>query len=199
MNQPSSVREDPQSVPQVLTSDNEDYANVNWGSACNDSFVRLRMLPYADLHAGTLRVFVQPIFSAITGAGRPPRPVVTTGADMLQGFVETHMRVGERLALRLSVGRKLVSLGAGSLIDTRYGPNVPQAFDGVDAKLTGEGGQATALSFRPVDILRGDLDNRASRQKRLWVLYTTRWLTRDQATGFDAYYLGLEDRSAVFD
>jgi hypothetical protein len=177
----------------------EGYANVDWGSAGNDSFVWQRVMPYADLHAGTLRVFVQPILSAITGTDRPPRPIDTTGADMLQGFVEARMRVGEHLALRLSAGRKLVSLGAGRLIDTRYGPNVPQAFDGVDATLTGGSGQVTALSFRPVDTFPGDLDDRASRQKAVWGLYATQWLTWDRSTGFDAYYLGLEDRNAVFD
>ena len=177
----------------------EGYANVDWGSARDDSFVWQRVMPYADLHAGTLRIFVQPIVSAIAGADRPARPIDTTGADMLQRFVEARMRVGERLALRLSAGRKLVSLGAGRLIDTRYGPNVPQAFDGVDATLTGEFGQVTALAVRPVDTFPGDLDDRASRQKAVWGLYATRWLTRDRATGFDAYYLGLEDRNAVFD
>ena len=177
----------------------ESYANVNWGSARNDSFGWQRVMPYADLHAGTLRVFVQPIFSAITGADRPPRPIDTTGADMLQGFVETQMQVGERIALRLSAGRKLLSLGAGRLIDTRYGPNVPQAFDGLDATLAGESGQLTALSFRPVDNFPGDLDDRASRLKAVWGLYATQWLTQDRTTGFDAYYLGLEDRNAVFE
>ncbi|KQO56436.1 hypothetical protein ASF24_19100 [Methylobacterium sp. Leaf86] len=177
----------------------ESYANVDWGSARNDSFVWQRVMPYVDLHAGTLRVFVQPIFSAITGADRPPRPIDTTGADMLQGFVEAQMRVGERLALRLSAGRKLLSLGAGRLIDTRYGVNVPQAFDGVDATLTGESTQVTALSFRPVDNFPADLDDHASRQKTVWGLYATQWLSQDRTNGFDAYYLGLEDRNAVFE
>lgn len=177
----------------------EGYANVDWGSARNDSFVWQRVMPYADLHAGTLRVFVQPILSAIAGADRPSRPIDTTGADMLQGFVEAQMRAGECLALRLSAGRKLVSLGAGRLIDTRYGPNVPQAFEGIDATLTGERGQATALALRPVDAFSGDFDDRASRQKAVWGLYATQWLSQDRATGFDAYYLRLEDSNAVFE
>ncbi|OHV17937.1 hypothetical protein BK022_02530 [Methylorubrum extorquens] len=177
----------------------EGYANVNWGSARNDSFVWQRVMPYADLHTRTLRIFVQPIFSAITSADRPPRPIDTTGADILQGFVEAQMRASEGLTLRLSAGRKLVSLGAGRLIDTRYGPNVPQAFEGIDATLTGESVQLTALAFRPVDAFSSDFDDRASRQKAVWGLYATQWLSQDRATGFDAYYLGLEDRNAVFD
>ncbi len=38
----------------------------------------------------------------------------------------------------MSAGRKLMSLGAGRFIDTRYGPNVPQAFDGLDAIVTSD-------------------------------------------------------------
>ena len=177
----------------------EGYANVNWGSAPDDSFVWHRVMPYADLHAGSLRMFAQPILSAITGTERAPRPVDTTGADLLQGFFEVETPFAEQAKLRMSAGRKLVSLGAGRLIDTRYGPNIPQAFDGIDATLSGESRQVTALSFRPVETIPGDFDDRASRQKNVWGVYATQWLTQDRATGIDGYYLGLRDRNAVFD
>lgn len=68
-------------------------------------------MPYVDLHVGNLRMFAQPILSGISGADRPKRPSDTTGADMLQAFAEVELRVAGDSRLRLSVGRKLVSLG----------------------------------------------------------------------------------------
>ncbi|MFC3692483.1 alginate export family protein [Chenggangzhangella methanolivorans] len=177
----------------------EGYEGSFWGSAPDDAYVWSRLMPYADLHAGPVRVFAQPILSSISGSDHQWTPVDTTGADMLQAFVGGEIAVADRASLRLSAGRKLVSLGAGRFIDTRYGPNVLQSFEGGDATLTGETAQVTALHLQPVDTLRGDFDDRRSRQKKVWGLYVTRWLTPDRATGFDVYYLGFRDREAVFD
>jgi hypothetical protein len=177
----------------------EGYANVNWGSAPNDSYIWHRFMPYADLHAGAVRFFAQPIVSAISGVDRPTRPVDTTGTDMLQAFGEVRMDVAERTSLSLSAGRKLVSLGAGRFIDTRYGVNIPQAFEGADATLTGQFRQVTALYYRPVDNGPDDFDDRSSRQKAIWGLYATQWLNATRAIGVDAFYLGLRDNAAVYD
>ncbi|UGV26818.1 hypothetical protein E0H22_14685 [Rhodopseudomonas boonkerdii] len=177
----------------------EGYTNVNWGSAPNDSYIWHRFMPYADLHAGKVRLFTQPIFSEITGTDRPVRPVDTTGADMLQAFGEIEMDVGDRTALRMSAGRKLMSLGAGRFIDTRYGPNVPQAFDGLDAVVTSADRQVTVLYARPIDNFPGDFDDRPSRQKSVWGAYATEWLRENRSIGVDVYYLGLLDRDAIFD
>ncbi len=177
----------------------EGYANVRWGAAPDDGYVWHRFMPYADFHVGKLRLFAQPIVSGISGVRRARRPVDTTGADMLQAFIEVETDVAEETSLRLSAGRKLVSLGAGRFVDTRYGPNIPQAFDGFDMSLTAKAWQVTALYFRPVDNRLDDFDDRTSTQKSLWGVYATRWLGDSRANGFDAYYLGLRDRYAVYD
>ena len=118
---------------------------------------------------------------------------------MLQAFAEVEMNVADAASLRLSAGRKLVSLGAGRLVDTRYGPGIPQAFDGFEATLTGGSRQVTGLYVRPVDIGLDSFDDRTSGQKALWGVYATQWLSENRATGFDLYYLGLRDRNAVYD
>lgn len=177
----------------------EHYGNLNWGAAANDSYVWTRFMPYADLHLGDLRLFVQPIVSGISGVRRPKRPVDTTGADVLQAFAEVDVNVADTASLRLSAGRKLVSLGAGRLVDARYGPGIPQAFDGFDATLTDGSRQVTALYFRPVDIGLDDFDDRLSTKKALWGVYATQWSTENRATGFDLFYLGLRDDEAVYD
>jgi hypothetical protein len=176
----------------------EGYTNVGWGSAPNDGYVWNRFMPYADLHAGQMRFFAQPIVSGITGTDRTPAPVDTTGADMLQAFGEIEMKLGDRTTLSTSAGRKMVSLGAGRFVDTRYGPNIPRAFDGVDAIVTAPDHQVTLLYARPVDNYPGDFDDRWSYQKSLWGAYATQWLKENRSVGFDIYYLGLLDRDAIF-
>ncbi len=176
----------------------EHYGSVNWGAAPDDGYLWHRFMPYADFHIGKLRLFAQPIVSAVSGLRRARRPVDTTGADMLQAFAEVELNVADAASLRLSAGRKLVSLGAGRLVDTRYGPGIPQAFDGFNATLTGTSRRVTALYVRPVEIGLDNIDDRTSNQKALWGVYATQWLSENRATGFDLYYLGLRDRVAVY-
>ena len=176
----------------------EGFTDVNRGTAPNDSYVWNRFMPYADLHVSDARLFAQPIVSSISGLERPPRPVDSTGADMLQAFAEMRLKVSETASLSMSGGRKLVTLGAGRFIDTRYGPNILQAFDGGDAAFSDKTRQITALYFRPVDYLPGDFDDRTSRHKAVWGVYATKWLTERRAIGFDLYYLGLRDDRAIY-
>ncbi|AHE55508.1 alginate export family protein [Sphingomonas sanxanigenens] len=177
----------------------EGYANTDWGARPDDSYVWHRLMPYADLHAGKVRLFAQPILSAISDVDRPKAPVDTTGVDILQAFAEVELDIAARTSLRISAGRKLLSLGAGRLIDTRYGPNVPQAFDGSEARLTGPTYQITAIYVRPVDTSPGGFNDRTSRQKAVWGAYATNWFKGDRKSGIDLYYLGYRDAAAVFD
>jgi hypothetical protein len=177
----------------------EGYAHPRWGEAPHDGYVWHRFMPYADFHVGKLRLFAQPIISGISGVRRAKRPVDTTGADMLQAFVEVETDVAEATSLRMSAGRKLISLGAGRFVDTRYGPNIPQAFDGFDVALMAPTRQVTALAVRPVDNRLDSFDDRTSTQKSLWGVYATQWLGDGRAKGFDVYYLGLRDRNAIYD
>lgn len=177
----------------------EGYTNVGWGSAPNDAYIWNRFMPYADLHAGQVRFFAQPIFSGITGTDRVLTPADTTGADMLQAFGEINFKLGDGIMVSASTGRKMISLGAGRFIDTRYGPNIPRAFDAVDAIVTAPTRQVTLIYGRPVDNFPRDFDDRTSSQKAFWGTYATQWLKENRSIGFDLYYLGLLDREAVFD
>lgn len=182
-----------------LRSRYDGYANVRWGAAPDDGYVWHRLMPYADFHVGKLRLFAQPIVSGISGARRAKKPVDTTGADMLQAFVEVETDVAHAISLRMSAGRKLISLGAGRFVDTRYGPNIPQAFDGFDMSLIAKAWQVKALYSRPVDNRLDNFNDRTSTQRSLWGVYATRWPGETRTNGLDVYYLGLRDRNAVYD
>lgn len=177
----------------------EGFSSPDWGSRPDDTYVWHRLMPYADLHLDGVRVFVQPIFSAISGTSRSLSPVDTTGTDALQAFVEVDLEVAERATLSVSAGRKVFSLGAGRFIDSRYGPNIPQPFDGVDVAFAAGAHQLRMLYFRPVDTRAGDMNDRRSPTQAVWGVYATQWLDSDRTSGVDLYYLGFRDRDAKVD
>lgn len=172
-----------------LRARNENYDNNLWGSADapDDSYVWLRALPYADLHVGKFRTFVQPILATSISVAPSPSPVDGTGVDILQGFVEAE--IGPVI---LRAGRQLISLGSERLVGTRYGPNVPRAFDGVRANIAVGKAKVSLLAIRPVRPGIGSFDDRTSSQNALWGAYGT-------VPELDIYYLGFRNDDARWD
>ena len=166
----------------------ESFANNLWGDAPapDDAYLWLRTAPYVDFHAGPLRAFVQPIAAYAVGVAPAASPIDQTRTDLLQGFVEV---AGGPVTLR--AGRQMLSLGTERLVGTRYGPNVPLAFDGARGDI--RAGKSTLSLFytQPVQARGGSFDDRTSPTKALWGAYAA-------LPGLDAYYLGYRNRSAVF-
>jgi len=169
-----------------LRARNESYADNLWGGADapDDGYLWLRALPYADLHVGQFRAFVQPIAATSRGVAPAPGPVDETGVDLLQGFAEADLG-----PVTLRAGRQMLSLGTERLVGTRYGPNVPLAFDGVRADVMLGAARATFLAVRPVQSGKGSFDDRTSRQKALWGGYVA-------MPELDLYYLGYRNETA---
>lgn len=171
-----------------LRARSESYRDNLWGgpAAPDDSYVWLRAMPYADLHVGKLRAFVQPTATYAIGMSPAPGPTDRSGIDLLQGFAEADLG-----GVTLRVGRQMLSLGTERLVGTRYGPNVPLAFDGLrgDMKL----GPATVslLAVKPVQPGPHGFDDSTSHTKALWGAYAA-------SPGVDLYYLGYRNRVARF-
>jgi hypothetical protein len=165
---------------------NENLENNLWGSAPapNDSYVWFRALPYADLHVGKLRAFVQPIASTSASVAPSPSPVDGTGLDLLQGFAEADLG-----PITLRGGRQMLSLGTERLIGTRYGPNVPLAFDGLRADVKLGAAKVSLLAVKPVQARKGDFNDRTSPDKSLWGAYAA-------LPSLDLYYLGYRNEAA---
>lgn len=165
----------------------ENLDNNLWGDAAapGDSYVWFRALPYADLHVGKLRAFVQPIASTSASVAPTPGPIDQTGIDLLQGFVEAEFG-----PVILRGGRQMLSLGTERLIGTRYGPNVPLAFDGLRANIRlGAAATVSLLAVKPVQARKGDINDRTSHDKSLWGAYAV-------LPGLDLYYLGYRSDAA---
>ena len=166
----------------------ESFGNNLWGGAAapDDAYLWIRATPYADLHVGALRVFVQPIAAYAVGVAPSASPVDQTRTDLLQGFIE--IAAGP---VTLRGGRQMLSLGTERLVGTRYGPNVPLAFDGGRADLYSGNATISLFYAQPVQARTGTLDDRTSPTRALWGVYAA-------LPGLDAYYLGYRNRSATF-
>jgi hypothetical protein len=175
----------------------EAYDDNLWGSADapDDAYLWARALPYADLHVGAVRAFVQPIVAYAAGVSPAAGPVDQSRVDLLQGFADVVLQAGDA-SLRLRAGRELIGLGSERLVGTRYGPNVPLAFDGGRAMLNLGSTTVNLLLVQPVEAGTRSFDDRSSPTRKLWGAYATR---TTGFGGFDLYYLGYRNRAARFD
>lgn len=166
----------------------EMFNNNLWGGgpAPDDGYTWYRVLPYADLHVGDVRVFAQPVAAFASGVAPAASPVDQTRFDLLQGFGE--VAVGPVV---LRAGRQMLSLGSERLVGTRYGPNLPLAFDGVRGIVSVGQQRATIFAARPVTPGGRSFDDKSSTTKTLWGLYATR-------PGLDLYYIGFRNSAGHF-
>lgn len=170
----------------------ETFRNNLWGDgpAPDDGYLWVRALPYADLHLGRFRAFVQPVAGYAVGVRPSAGPTDRTGVDLLQGFAEVSLPVHAG-ALVLRAGRQLMPLGSERLVGARYGPNIPLAFDGARADLLAGPAKLSVFRVEPVRAGAGAFDDRAVSAKALWGAYAT-------LPNLDLYYLGFRHRGATF-
>ncbi|HWQ93008.1 MAG TPA: alginate export family protein [Clostridia bacterium] len=179
---------------EVLRND-----NFGDGPQDEDGYLWLRTLPLADLHAGEhLRVFSQ--FVSAFAVDREPflRRVDEDRLDVLQAFVDLRLPLSQHDGqITLRPGRQMLGYGSERLISNRYGPNVPETFDGL--KAIGELGswRADAFWVRPVESDFKVLDDQTDEDRALWSLYLTRQFN-SREDGFDVYYIGYSEDSATF-
>lgn len=174
----------------------EGFDNPLWGSERDDGYLWLRAMPYVDLQAGPVRAFVQPIAGYTRGLSAPKGPADETGIDMLQAFADLRLGTPETGTLTVRGGRSLIALGSERLVGLRYGPNIPQAFDGV--RMTASRGRFRLDGFhlRPVQVGLGDFDDRTSDTRRLDGVYAT--VALDGGANADLYWLGYRNHAARF-
>lgn len=171
----------------------ESNRDALWGAADapGDSYLWARALPYADLHVGAVRAFVQPIAAYAIGMAPAAGPIDQSRIDLLQAFGEVALPLGGETRLSLRAGRQMLSLGTERLVGTRYGPNVPLAFDGARADLIRGMAKVSLFAARPVRPGTGSFDDRSSPTKSLWGAYAA-------LPGLDLYYLGYRNGDARF-
>ncbi|MES2496588.1 MAG: alginate export family protein [Pseudomonadota bacterium] len=171
----------------------ESFDDNLWGGAAapDDSYLWTRVLPYADLHVDRVRAFVQPVAAYARGVAPSAGPIDQTRVDLLQGFADISLPIGDDTEVTLRGGRQMLSLGTERLIGTRYGPNVPLAFDGARADIVHGTVTVSLFTMHPVRPGTRSFDDRSSPTKKLWGAYA-------RLPGLDLYYLGYRNRDASF-
>lgn len=176
----------------------EGFDNNLWGQppASDDGYLWLRFMPLADVHAGPVRAFVQGIAGYARGVGAGAGPADETGIDLLQGFADLRLPIGQDGAVTLRGGRELIALGSERLVGLRYGPNIPQPFDGARLMLAHGDVRIEAMHLRPAAVRPGNFDDRTSPTRSLDGLYATLPLVTGASA--DIYWLGYRDDLARF-
>jgi len=183
-------------IGMEMRARHEGYANNNFDASADDGYIWVRAMPYADVHAGPLRLFVQPIAGYAFGVEPVKGPVDQTGLDLLQAFAELDIQIEGGSTLALRGGRALVTLGSERLVGRRYGPNTPQSFDGLGASLMHQGSTLQILRIRPVHAGLENFDDRTSVSKQLDAVYVT--VGNQSANGLDIYWMRYRDKAAVY-
>jgi hypothetical protein len=178
----------------------EAYWNFDWGEVPVDNYQWYRVLPYADLHLGpNVRLFGQVIGAWETGKETDVTGVDETGLELLQGFGELKLPVGDGADLTLRGGRQLLSYGSERLISLRYGPNVLRSFDAGLASVESGSWRVDTFYARPVRNKVDSFNDRFNEDRSVWSVYATRTLEEISPTsGFDLYYIGYRNTDAEF-
>lgn len=178
----------------------EAYWNVNWGEVPVDNYQWYRILPYADLHLGpNVRLFGQMIGAWATGKETDVTGVDETGLELLQGFGELKLLLGDGADLTLRGGRQLLSYGSERLISLRYGPNVLRSFDAGLASVEAGSWRVDTFYARPVRNKVDSFNDRFDEDRSVWSVYATRTLEEISPTsGLDLYYIGYRNTDAEF-
>jgi hypothetical protein len=172
----------------------QDVRNSEFGftSPARDEHGYHRIFLLADTHLGPhFRTFVELVNGEIVGAVTDPPPAEQDPLDLLQGFADLVLSVGNGGNLTLRGGRQEMTFGSSRLISFRETPNVRRAFDGARAFWTVKRRRLDAFVVRPVNPQLHVFDDIADQTQLLWGVYTT-------GPSLDLYYLGLNHKNATF-
>jgi len=182
-------------------SHNPDAGGGPTNSRGNNADLQQRYLLHGDLHLGPyFRFFGQ--FESGLESGRigGPRPDIDQNVfDLHQGFVDLVLPLGgEREALTARLGRQEFEYGSGRLIDVRDGPNLPLSFDATRFLLRAADWQVDGWWSRPVRNRPGVLDDDPDPTRAFWGVYAVHPLPLLPQGNVDLYYLGFENKQAVY-
>ncbi|HEX4595973.1 MAG TPA: alginate export family protein [Bryobacteraceae bacterium] len=176
----------------------EQVANDNWGTQpYTNTFLLQRYMLHSDWHLGkNFRIFVQLKSGLEDFRTGGPRPIDEKRLDFEAAFFEVGNTHKKNWAV-FRVGRQELNYGSGRPVSAREGPNVRQSFDGVRIRSKVGAWNVDAWAVRPDLDKVGFFDNTPDHTTGFGGLYATRPLRRGVA--FDAYYLGIDRKSATFE
>jgi len=181
----------------------EYIKNNNWGKGVQDGngYYLQRYLAHADLHLGErLRVFGQLMSGIISGRTGGPRAVDKDRLDFNQAFFDLRLWKKSDRRLTVRAGRQEIIFGSRRFFNYRERPNLRLSHDAVTGIFKTGKWDVRAFGSRPVTLSPGYFDYKSGHAKTVWGLYGVRrkWPLNFPANT-DLYYLGLHNRSALYD
>jgi hypothetical protein len=187
----------------------QGFRNANWGVGPQDDngYLLQRLSVYGDFHVNPhIRFFAQLTSAIEAGRNGGPRPVIDESKLWFeQAFADVTLekKAGEKEnSLIMRLGRQEFRFGTGRLVDMREGPNVHRAFDGIALIWKKASWDVHAFATKPVLNGTGFFDAPADPGTTFWGVYAVRSKTKEeniQPRNIDLYYLGLDQKQAVFD
>jgi hypothetical protein len=204
---PLCVREDWYlSLGGELRERYEFYHNLNAGAAPanaqgNNQDMLQRYLLHADLHLGPyFRFFGQIVTGLEDGRIGGPRPDIDRDAfGVHQAFADFILPLaGEKDTLTARLGRQEFEYGSGRLIDVRDGPNLRLSFDAARLLLRTGDWEVDGWWAKPVLNRPAAFDDIPDPARSFWGVYSFHPLSLLPEGHVDLYYLGFENKDAVY-
>jgi hypothetical protein len=180
----------------------EGFQNANWGEGPQDGngYLLQRISLYSDWNVGQQVRFFGQLTSAVeVGRNGGPRPTDEARLWVEEGFADIEVMKSEGASLDIRVGRQEFEFGSGRLVDVREGPNVRQAFDGIDLLLKEASWHVDGFATRPVITNVNVFDDPPNHARMFWGVYAVRPLPVTKGGNIDLYYLGIDNKEATFD
>ena len=175
----------------------EQIGNDNWGQRpfMNGYLLQRYMVHFDARYGRFFRSFVQlkSGFESYRVGG--PRPIDEKKPDFEAAFVEMGTD-GDDNWIKLRIGRQELNYGSGRLVSVREGPNVRQSFDGVKIRSKVGAWLVDGFAVRPDLDKPGFFNSAPDHATRFWGVYSTRPVSKK--VSIDAYYLGLDRKTATF-
>lgn len=180
----------------------EYYSHPNLGLQGQppNAYLLQRALLHADLHVGDyLRTFVQ-LGSHLAPWKDAAAPPYLDRLDLQQAFLDLRLPLTQRADNDpvLRVGRQEMAFGSQRLIAIRDAPNVRRNFDGIRLGDTIDGARIDTFVTRPVLQKKDVFDDYSQPTQAFWGVYSTTPLRFVPGGNLDVYYLGFENKHAVF-
>jgi len=181
----------------------ERFQNANWGEGPQDGngYLLQRISLNSDWNLGRRIRFFGQLTSAIeAGRNGGPRPMIDEAKLWVEeGFADIALIKSEKASLTIRAGRQEFEFGSGRLVDVREGPNVRQAFDGIDMIWNSASWHVDGFATRPVLNNVNVFDDPPSHNTMFWGVYAVRPLPLTKGGNIDLYYLGIDNKQATFE
>ena len=178
----------------------QDAGQVPPNARSNGYFLE-RYLLHADLHLGPyFRFFGQIVTGLEDERIGGPRPDVDRDAfGIHQAFGDFILPLaGEKDTLTARLGRQEFEYGSGRLIDVRDGPNLRLSFDAARLLLHKGDWEVDGWWGKPVLNRPGVGDDIPDPARSFWGVYAIHPLPLLPQGNVDLYYLGFENKDAVY-